>query len=367
MSDSTQVSANRAITVPFHGTELYVVEHNGQPYTPMKPIVDGMGLAWQPQHRKLIADRFASCVTEMVIQLPGDTQRRSVTSMSLRKLPGWLMGIETGKIKNPEVRARVIQYQNECDDALWQYWNDGIAINPRTAYAVNPGDKLTAKEAETLRLMLKSAVDRQPKEKQGALMMQGWSKLKAHFKVGYREIPRHEFSEAVSIIARHAADWELVDEAKKPAKEETVQELVARWVERIERTSGYPVAYIHIFQPLVDAINRKMRKSTQPLPGLNLSVRPPAIGQYRYDPANPHPANGRTIEVAKSIAADIRNWSDNLPVGPARYDLHDAAQTLYDLLVSGWTEVDEALGQMHTAMHYLNRWQGRGGRVGNCR
>ena len=94
-------------------------------------------------------------------------------------------------------------------------------------------------------------------------------------------------------------------------------------------------------------------------------MQPPHIGQYRYNPANPYPANGRTIEVAKSIVADIRNWSDNLPAGPARHDLHDAAQTLYDLLVSGWTEVDEALGQLHTAMHYLNRWQGRGGRAGN--
>lgn len=107
--------------------------------------------------------------------------------------------------------------------------------------------------------------------------------------------------------------------------------------------------------------------ATQPaqLPRLHLRMQPPHIGQYRYNPANPYPANGRTIEVAKSIAADIRNWSDNLPAGPARHDLHDAAQTLYDLLVSGWTEVDEALGQLHTAMHYLNRWQGRGGRAGN--
>ncbi|WP_314324425.1 Rha family transcriptional regulator [Comamonas aquatica] len=103
------------------------------------------------------------------------------------------------------------------------------------------------------------------------------------------------------------------------------------------------------------------------LPRLHLYQTPPAVGTYRYNPANPHPANGRTIEVAKSIAADIRNWSDNLPASPARQDLHDAAQTLYDLLVSGWTEVDEALGQMQMAMHFLGRWQGRGGRIGNTR
>ncbi|GKP95958.1 hypothetical protein NUKP71_49640 [Klebsiella quasipneumoniae] len=32
------------ITVPFHGSALYVVNHNGELYTPMKPIVKGMGM-----------------------------------------------------------------------------------------------------------------------------------------------------------------------------------------------------------------------------------------------------------------------------------------------------------------------------------
>lgn len=86
----------------------------------------------------------------------------------------------------------------------------------RQEFAVNPGDLLTRDEAETLRLMLKTAADRLPKAKQGALMVQGWSKLKSHFGVPYREIPRHEFSEAVSIIARHTAEWHLVDEQPVP-------------------------------------------------------------------------------------------------------------------------------------------------------
>ncbi|WP_368898170.1 phage antirepressor N-terminal domain-containing protein, partial [Proteus mirabilis] len=30
------------INVPFHGNNLYVVNYKGQPYVPMKPIVEGM-------------------------------------------------------------------------------------------------------------------------------------------------------------------------------------------------------------------------------------------------------------------------------------------------------------------------------------
>ncbi|MCM8477986.1 phage antirepressor N-terminal domain-containing protein [Enterobacter hormaechei] len=101
------------ISVPFHGIDLFVVNHNGEPYTPMRPIVEGMGLAWQTQHRKL-TERFKTCITEMVMQLPGDTQRRSVVCMALRKLAGWLHTISPNKVK-PEIRDRVIQYQEECD------------------------------------------------------------------------------------------------------------------------------------------------------------------------------------------------------------------------------------------------------------
>lgn len=86
-------------------------------------------------------------------------------------------------------------------------------------FTVNPGDVLTAEEQNTLRLMLKTAVERLPKEKQAGAMIKGWSKLKAHFGVAYREIPRQEFSEAVSIIARHTAEWELVEDSPSAAKE----------------------------------------------------------------------------------------------------------------------------------------------------
>ena len=40
-------------TVFFHNTQLSIVEYNNQPYVPMKLVVEGMGLDWKSQHRKL--------------------------------------------------------------------------------------------------------------------------------------------------------------------------------------------------------------------------------------------------------------------------------------------------------------------------
>ncbi|ENY5719845.1 phage antirepressor N-terminal domain-containing protein [Acinetobacter baumannii] len=39
--------------VSFHGTELFIVEHEGQPYVPMRSVVQGMGLDWASQFVKL--------------------------------------------------------------------------------------------------------------------------------------------------------------------------------------------------------------------------------------------------------------------------------------------------------------------------
>ncbi|EHB3482556.1 hypothetical protein J4L45_004846, partial [Salmonella enterica subsp. enterica serovar Newport] len=30
-------------------------------------------------------------------------------------------------------RGKVIQYQNECDDVLYEYWTKGVVVNPRKA------------------------------------------------------------------------------------------------------------------------------------------------------------------------------------------------------------------------------------------
>lgn len=119
----------QTITVPFHGSALYVVNHNGEPYTPMKPIVKGMGLDWKSQRTK-IKQRFAKGGVEITIPTAGGPQR--MLCLSLRKLAGWLQTISPNKVK-PEIREKVILYQNECDDVLYDYWTKGLAVNPRKA------------------------------------------------------------------------------------------------------------------------------------------------------------------------------------------------------------------------------------------
>ena len=91
------------------------------------------------------------------------------------------------------------------------------ARRPAIPYSVHPNQTLSAEQAKTLRELLTTSVKRLPHEKQAGAMVQGWSKLKAHFGTDYRHIPASEFHEAVSIVARHAAQWELVEHTPTPA------------------------------------------------------------------------------------------------------------------------------------------------------
>ncbi|PRB84500.1 phage antirepressor N-terminal domain-containing protein [Pseudomonas sp. MYb185] len=54
----------------------------------------------------------------------------------MRELTAWLMTISPNKVK-PELSDKIIRYQEECDNALWDYWTKGGAVRPG---APNIGD-----------------------------------------------------------------------------------------------------------------------------------------------------------------------------------------------------------------------------------
>ncbi|ELE5890691.1 phage antirepressor N-terminal domain-containing protein [Vibrio fluvialis] len=108
------------IKVSFHGSNLFILDHNGEPYTPMRPIVEGMGMEWSYQSRKLNSnkERWGVAVIATVAQ---DNKTRETLCIPLRKLFGWLQTLQPNRIRE-DIRDKVIQYQNECDDVLWKHW-----------------------------------------------------------------------------------------------------------------------------------------------------------------------------------------------------------------------------------------------------
>ena len=115
------------LPVPFQGATLFVVDYQGEPYAPMKPIVEGMGLDWRSQHRKLTSDTDRWGMVIMTI--PSDGGYQETASIPLRKVAGWLMPVSPNKVR-PALREKIIAYQRECDDVLWRHWTGSRSSAP---------------------------------------------------------------------------------------------------------------------------------------------------------------------------------------------------------------------------------------------
>ena len=105
--------------VSFHGNTLFLIPHKGEPFTPMRPIVEGMGMDWASQYRKLSTNKERWVVVMLTTTVEG--QRKEVVCMPVRKLPAYLGTISPAKVR-PELKDRIITYQNECDNVLWKHW-----------------------------------------------------------------------------------------------------------------------------------------------------------------------------------------------------------------------------------------------------
>ncbi|CUA54360.1 antirepressor protein [Escherichia coli] len=201
--------AEHTINVPFHGTNLFLVSINNEPYVPMKPVVEGMGMVWAAQFVKL-KQRFVKGISE--IEIPSAGGKQLMICLAFRKFAAWLSSIQPNKVR-PEIRDKVIQYQEECDDVLYEYWTKGHVVNPRKAKKALPG-KITTEQQEAIKQLVMSRGQSLPKEKQAKAMITMWSSLKSHFGCSYKEISEEQFTEALSLAARVPLEGEFIGKSE---------------------------------------------------------------------------------------------------------------------------------------------------------
>jgi hypothetical protein len=91
------------VLVSFNCDQLQMVEHDGQPFVVMKPIVKALRLKWETQRIKLVENqkKFNYQVLICTPHRGGtDDQRREMGCIPLKKLNGWLFGINPNNIQN---------------------------------------------------------------------------------------------------------------------------------------------------------------------------------------------------------------------------------------------------------------------------
>ena len=187
------------ISVPFHGANLFIATFNNEPYTPMKPIIDGMGMDWASQFTKL-KQRFSSTIAEITI-VANDGKSRKMICLPLRKLAGWLQTISPNKV-NHEIRDKVIQYQNECDDVLYEYWTTG---------EVKSKSKTTVDQRTPLRDAVNLLVS-----KKALTYSEAYSVIHQRFNVAsIEDLPLEQLSQAIEYVHHIALEGEYIERETK--------------------------------------------------------------------------------------------------------------------------------------------------------
>ena len=116
-------------TVDFHGQVLQVVDKDGRPYVPIRPICVNLGIDFSSQRQRILRDAVLS-EGVVVITTPSAGGEQEMFCVPLEYLNGWLFGIDERRVA-PEIRDALVLYKKEAYVALHDYFVKGFALNER--------------------------------------------------------------------------------------------------------------------------------------------------------------------------------------------------------------------------------------------
>lgn len=202
-------------TISFYGTDLITLKIDDVVYTAVLPIINALGLSQGTQSAKLQRNKEKFSCTHMKTT-GADGKTYEMLCMPLKKLNGWLFSINPEKVR-PDLKDRVIQYQEECFEALYNYWHFGKAER-----------KTTTDERTGLRQAVSALVS-----KKGLLYSDAYTLIHQRFNVEHiDELTPEQVGMAVEYVHKIYLEGELIiDEPKEEPKldKETALDLVSSW------------------------------------------------------------------------------------------------------------------------------------------
>lgn len=75
---------NQLQPIIFHEDTIFIVDHEGQPFVPIRPICENLGIAWNSQYTKFMSDpELWNC--RDIITVAGDGKQREMLCLPLKK------------------------------------------------------------------------------------------------------------------------------------------------------------------------------------------------------------------------------------------------------------------------------------------
>jgi hypothetical protein len=138
MSDSQALVPQEQRTVDFYGDQITAVLVDKEPYIPIRPICEYLGLSWAGQLERTLRDPVLSEMTATIRikRVEGNREvSRDLVCLRLKYLNGWLFGINATRVRE-ELQEKVIQYQRECYEILAEAFQPRPLASPTGLVAI---------------------------------------------------------------------------------------------------------------------------------------------------------------------------------------------------------------------------------------
>ena len=115
--------------ISFQGSQILTIEQDGIHYAAMKPVCESIGLNWRAQYNRIKRNPVLNSTVVIMTTVAEDGVAREMLMLPLKSLHGWLVGVDVNRVK-PEIKDKLIAYQEECFDVLHDYWQKKM-IQPK--------------------------------------------------------------------------------------------------------------------------------------------------------------------------------------------------------------------------------------------
>ncbi|BCA57680.1 phage antirepressor N-terminal domain-containing protein [Sphingomonas sp. HMP6] len=110
------------VTINFRGDDLYGFKRDDGTFMAVKPMCEAMGIPYDAQRQRISRDPILSKAASIMLAPFAGSRGQEVTCLLVKRVNFWLAGVDTNRIKDEAVRERVLLYQEECADVLYDHF-----------------------------------------------------------------------------------------------------------------------------------------------------------------------------------------------------------------------------------------------------
>lgn len=113
--------------VAFYGDQIVAVQmEDGMVYVPVRQMCQLLGVSYQGQIDRIRRDPvLQKYESEVVLESSEGGGAQITNCLALKYIPGWLFGITASRVRE-EVREKLILYQEQVYDIIWQAFKEEV-------------------------------------------------------------------------------------------------------------------------------------------------------------------------------------------------------------------------------------------------